>query len=496
MRHASETLHGRGRRRRRSGKPARPEEDQVEARPEPRTVVVPANWGPGRWRLWLFGLLAAGIVWLGYNIALTAFAVYYSANEPERALALRDDNPLALVTLAARDLDLGTAEGRVTARELARKALIAYPLDVRAIRVLALAADAEGDKDTARALMSAASARSRRDLAVDWWLAQDAMQSGDGPRAVQHVDNIMRTRTNVRDDMLPLLLHMLDIPATREPLADSLAKYPPWRAWFFQMLNPTFEYVARGAPLLFEELKTRRAPITESEFRGYMHLLLVNNRDPEAYEMWLRFMLPEERLENLGNVYNGDFAYPIVESPFDWRLTRSKQIAVNVRELGPGAPARRGVVVEFPGGRVTFKGVNQRLALPPGQYQLSGKVRADLITSRGLQWTVTCQKQGDKALGRSELFRGTIAWRDFTSAPFTVPDDCPGQMLTLSLAARVPAEQDIMGTAAFTNLTINRVDRLPDAAIEPAAPPAPGALANPDAQEDLPISDAPEQSAP
>ena len=103
---------------------------------------------------------------------------------------------------------------------------------------------------------------------------------------------------------------------------------------------------------------------------------------------------------------------------------------------------------------MNFKHVRQLLALPPGKYHLSGRVRLDdLRSERGLVWTLTCT-EGGRVLAETEPMSGHRGWSPF-GLDLVVPEQaCGGQWLTLRIPARIPAEQLIGGAAWFDDLQI------------------------------------------
>jgi hypothetical protein len=110
--------------------------------------------------------------------------------------------------------------------------------------------------------------------------------------------------------------------------------------------------------------------------------------------------------------------------------------------------------IAFSGDRIPFNHVKQMLALPPGPFRLTGRVRlADLRSERGQVWTVACVGKREP-LAQTEPMSGVRDWGDF-SLEFDIPDTgCGGQWLTLSVPARIPAEQRIGGVAWFDDMRI------------------------------------------
>src|SRR5262249_9687809 len=121
--------------------------------------------------------------------------------------------------------------------------------------------------------------------------------------------------------------------------------------------------------------------------------------------------------------------------------------------------------VVFSGTRVPYRNTAKLMVLPPGQYQLSGMVKAeDLETPRGMRWRIACISNPDMPITESDAFLGTFAWRSFAIA-FTTPDTgCPAQTLRLELDARVNLDQQVAGSFWSDSLAILRVDAITTAA--------------------------------
>ena len=55
--------------------------------------------------------------------------------------------------------------------------------------------------------------------------------------------------------------------------------------------------------------------------------------------------------------------------------------------------ASRRLLIEFGPGRVDFgSGLSELVLLPPGAYKLEGKYKSDLVSQRGLQWSVKLRR--------------------------------------------------------------------------------------------------------
>jgi hypothetical protein len=111
--------------------------------------------------------------------------------------------------------------------------------------------------------------------------------------------------------------------------------------------------------------------------------------------------------------------------------------------------------VQFSGTRVNFANVEQLMLLPAGRYRLSGRVKAELRSPRGLWWHISCASGSKTELGHTGLVVGNLPWSDF-AVEFDVPaDGCPAQILQLQLPARIPSEKQIDGQVWYQSLKID-----------------------------------------
>src|SRR5208283_420343 len=121
---------------------------------------------------------------------------------------------------------------------------------------------------------------------------------------------------------------------------------------------------------------------------------------------------------------------------FDWRIPAQEGVDVRVTPI-EGVSGQRALKVEFVNKLWEGPPVQQHLMLFPGRYRFEGRGRVDgLQTWLGIQWGLYCvpgNGAGAWQLARSDRFMGSSGWEGFGS-DFTVPGDCPVQVLRLELA--------------------------------------------------------------
>lgn len=401
-------------------------------------------------RVWPWLALAV-LAFAAWRVASLGLADHYAETQPERALFWRSHHPVALLRAAeAAARDPARAD---EAADLARRALHADPLDGRPYRVLAQLALARGDETHAAELFTVAARRAPRDLPAHLWLLDHHLRNGRVAQALPHLDTPLRVYPGLFGRFEPLLLELAGAAPLHAPLADTLASQPPWRAGFLRLVASKAGDIDAVAPL-FEAVRRTEGGLAANELGPWLDRLVREGRVGQAYLLWAA-NLPPERQTRLGNVFNGGFELEPEAAGFDWRFGRVAGARIS-RLGGPGVGGRVALRVAFEDRRVPFSHVRQMLALPPGEYELSLRARADsLRTERGLVWEISCVAGGGP-LASTPPLRGHGDWRTLAVA-FTVPEGCEGQWLALRLPARIPAEQRIGGRAWFDDLKIARV---------------------------------------
>ena len=396
-----------------------------------------------------FGGLA--FLYLGWNIVADTRAFRLALSEPELAIEWNASESLALELLAERNL--ASPEGRLDdARVWAERALVANPLDSRAISVLGQIAEKKGDHERADRMMRLAGERTWRDNSTQSWLFDRHVRRGEFSDALPHIDAVLRTNLDLQSQLLPVLASFTVKPPAFKALTDFLETAPPWRTWFLSELSARLADRARLVEL-FNALKVSAQPPTKDELQAYINRLVNDGSFDIAYETW-RETLPASMRGNISVPYNKDFEAAVDRMPFNWVVTQVAGADIQVVPSPDGGTARV-LRVEFSGARVNFANVRQVVLLPPGDYIFLGKVKTERLAGpRGLWWNILCAGKPPQSLAHTELAIGTAPWTDF-SINFTVPaTGCTGQVLQLELPARIPSEHLLEGQVWYQQLRI------------------------------------------
>ncbi len=469
-----------------------------------------------RWPRTIF-LAGLGVL-LIWQIVTRSFAAYLATEAPASALAVRPDEPTALVALADATLnprigaddekasrkELDDTEQRASAaadriggwsevalkaaasklplesgrevppaaaaasapvseedkalvRKRAEQALVQEPLNARALRILGQLADKAGDEVRTAKLMRAAANRSLGESVAVYWLMQNNFATGDYAQAVSYADMFLRKRPQLMVHAVPVLGRIAesDDKDGIAALKKILAQNPPWRAHFFSDL-PRGITDARTPLNLMLSLKDSAAPPSKGELGRYLRFLIQRKLYELAYYSWLQF-LPAYELGRIGYLANPGFETEPSGLPFDWVISQGAGVTVDIAAV-PGAADARALLLDLGPGRVDFGGVTQLLMLTPGTYRLEGRFKGESRGKRGLQWNIRCAGKRGPPLGEGPMFVGVaLVWKEF-GLTFTVPAaDCRAQDLRLILAARSASEQLVSGSVWYDDLRITRM---------------------------------------
>lgn len=401
-------------------------------------------------------LLAAcivGSVLAGWQIITTTMADSRVLSRPVEALRWRPDSAPALVALGERQLTQVTGEVDLAEVEaLGEAAVLASPLEQRALRLLALVADVRGEPQ-AGLLMTRAAERAPRDALAQLWLFERRMQAGEHAAAMINADFLMRARPDLRMHILPALFEIISSVEGPSHVIPYVASDPPWRRWFLQELGRA----ARPA-VVYEVLRSVASlgrGISADEIRPFLDRLISERQYELAHLTWIALRASPDA-SGLSYLANGGFELPISNLPFDWIRSdvRGATTEIVPREEADGARALR---VTFANTRVPYRHMASLLVLPPGDFVFAGRARSiDLDTERGLTWRIRCAEAESSLVGETARLKGNLDWHEF-SVHVTVPDfGCRAQWLRLELDARVASEQLVSGEVWYDDLSIAR----------------------------------------
>jgi hypothetical protein len=394
---------------------------------------------------------AVFLAWIGWHMIADTAALSLAGVSPETAIEWNPAQSVVLDQLAQQEMvkpdgDVGAAE------DWARRALRSRPIDDSALFWLAVIAEKKGEKKKAAELMRLAGERTWRNVGAQLWLFEDDSRRARFADALPHADAIIRALPEFQTQLFPPLAAFTTDPRGLRAVADFLVgDSPPWRSWFLASLSARL-YNKSHLDQLYALLRDSERPPSEPELNAYLRRLIKDGRFEFAHSVWREALPPAQRSDR-GLLFNGNFELPLGALPFNWvvRQVAGADVAV-VPSAGSGG---RALQVQFSGRRVDFANVEQLLLLPAGHYRLSGRVKAELRTPRGLWWHISCASSSKTELGHTGFVVGNLPWSDF-AVEFAVPaDGCPAQILQLQLPARIASEQQIDGQVWYQKLQID-----------------------------------------
>jgi hypothetical protein len=408
---------------------------------------------PGSARWSVFAAFAILAIW---RIAAVNLADHFGGDgaSPAAENPFGGQNPAALVAEARQIAD--SEPSRAIA--LLQRAVQADPTQGMSYALLGALWDKAGDEERARAAIQAAVTLSPTNVDVRLIAAGFEFARNHLVEALEHSSVALARRGSLRASMFPELLRIADEPANRAALSSLLAKPVEWWPAFVGFAADKGERLETVTALYsLSEASPMNVPQGPTLAAG-LRRLQREGLWLDARMAWLS-ALPVERLEGMGNVFNGGFEEPISGVGFDWISGKAGHVLVDTLPT-PGATGNRALNVVFRGPRVRFRHLSQYLMLEPGNYALRGRVRPDgLEANPGLAWAVSCVGSRERQIGATEHFSGRSAWRKF-EASFTVPaGDCAAQVLRLQLDGQVALDFEAKGPIWFDDMVIERVDR-------------------------------------
>lgn len=379
-----------------------------------------------------------------YLIARTAAA---GSGSPAVAAAVASMPPAdyrGLIKAVARAAQSPLFRPDVDMMALSRKAAAAAPTSYEPFFVAALAEDRAGRLGHAIQLMEESRRRRPGHAATRLELIVYYGKARRFDPLLEELDMALALNQEARRLILPELTKLIADPEGRAALARMLARNPAWRKEFHD--------AARGrkvrpeyALLLMKEVAALTGGRAGPERGLYLQSLLEAGQFVRARTIWSAGLAPAERAKD-GLLFDGAFNGSGAPPPFNWQFHDG-----DVGRAEPARePGRRHLDIVYYGGR-DFTLAEQTLALAPGRYRLSFRVRSEAgIKSGDLSWRVTCTALANPAVTLS--LAGATAKPASRSAGFVVPQACGSQRLLLvaqpgDLSAEVRAEISAMEIA-------------------------------------------------
>ena len=366
-------------------------------------------------------------------------AVHFGASDPDAAALLAAYDARAAVAAAQARVAKGAPIVSPEVRRLVAQALARDVTLTSAIEMRALQAEAERDPAREARLFALSSQISRRSLPTRLWLIQRSVDKGDVAGALDDFDIALRTSTAAPEVLFPVLARAADDPALAGPIARVLDRPVDWRLVFLHYAI-TEAHAGPGVAAVLMRMHDRRAIIEGRVDEALIGELVSEKAFRLARKVRLAFGPPADS----GPVSDPRFADPRQPYPFGWNLVDGGTAGAH-RARVDGRPALEYQASPGGGGAVAV----QLLTLPAGDYRLTvatAKPASDALSQPF--WTLTCGGGAGRQIGLVDEpgSAGAAAALDFT-----VPQDCAGQWLVLSL--RPSDEAELTGSVASVQVT-------------------------------------------
>lgn len=369
------------------------------------------------------------LLWIAIGVTLNFSA---GARHADFALAWW---PWGAEASAARAYELAQVEPQNRNREarlaeaeaLATRALRREPVNVVAARTLGFVAAQRGQETQADQWFRYAHALSRRDVPTEMWTIERSVERGDTREALDHYDHALRTSRAAGDILFPILQVAVEDPAVAGPLGDLLARRPDWGFAFLETAIPQMKNPAAIQTMIQRARLDARLP------REQWAVELVLNRlvQLKAYDTAISLLplvsgrpaLSRQLLED------GNFESEASISPFGWVLATDYSLGSfkTLDDRGNHVLTLRSSGGR--GGQVAY----QFIRLLPGAYTVSGVVGGSGSDRDGVpRLRVNCADsawywEGPLPQAGDQPVRFTL--------PFTVPERCAAQYLTVRMAS-------------------------------------------------------------
>lgn len=380
---------------------------------------------------WLkFVVFFSLIGFVGYQSAIHAIANIVWQQDPDFALRLVPDHPLALSLKAdVQFMESQRPTSLNIVENMARHSLEGQPLNPVAVRLLGYVADSRGDTQRARALLRLAHKISRRDFGTQLWLIEDAVARGDKRQALYHYDIAIRTTPASHQILFPTLIGALDDPEVRLGFSTYVRQAPDWLPGFLSEAINTSENPGNVADLL---VKAGPLP-AKPEYTGLSNNLLLRLATKSEFPAFRQYYLslPGSAIATLRSVALNKSTINLRYQAAGWQLFDNPVLGGAFSSADTAGRHRLSV---FAGSGERGELMRKYTFLQPGAYRFSASYKGKGGSAdASVRWEMSCLSA--KA-NRITWFSTTpVSDGQFsTIQAFSIGSDCPNQMLRFQVA--------------------------------------------------------------
>lgn len=321
--------------------------------------------------------------------------------KPEQAAALAADPEALEQFLEARRAPDSSALANEFPRisnELAALARLTYaadPLNVPALRTIALGQILHEDPERASRIMRLAARLSKRDEVTDLWLAQDYGRLGDVDNMLASFDHALRSSRRAREAAMGLVVGLTGATGSHIALGELLRQRPEWEIDFWREFSSNPVALANAAAfftnsgLSIEQMPepNRRTLYANLKREGYFDALYqLAARDPAAQA-------------GVNALAAGEFTTADEVNPLGWALRSHGDFAARVHETTgelqiDARPGSFGVAAD-------------RLVRLDGDYELTIRMVEPVPENANLELALVCLGTNESELAAISLQAGS-----------------------------------------------------------------------------------------
>lgn len=339
----------------------------------PTNVLAVARARYVAWAI-VLGALCYAIVRVGIGASMIG--------SPDVTLQIAPNNAAALVAASTRELNTLQRQRLTSATVLARRAYLREPISSGALRQLGAISSFNGDAEKARTLLQQSERLSKRDLTAQLILIEDAVNRGDVTAALRHYDIALRTSKRASAILFGPLSSATDDDALIKPLAQLLAKRPPWASFYLLQAASTSPSPRNMASLIIT-LQKSGFPVIPLALESLTGRLLQMRDYQTAWALFLTADPTAVRDKIRDPGFQNERRIGL---PFDWSFdvsgSASGDVVVDAKgnHMAFNAPVGTGGVV-----------ARQMMLLPPGFYELSTIVAENNVGNDSApMWRLRC----------------------------------------------------------------------------------------------------------
>ena len=369
----------------------------------------------------LVGALGVAIIG-GFLVFALAASGVSRANNPQLALMLFPSESVALAGQADQIFFSAPEKKSGAAQELALAAVREQSINPKAIRLLGFIAELNQQPTRAERLVTLSSRLSRREPGAQFWLIEHKARNGSTADTLRHYDALLRTQPASSAVLYPRLLNAIEDKDTRQNLALYMRLNRSWMASFLNFALANSSNVSALNDLIVENGGFPKTAFAQDQTKQLLARLTTEKKFAEAQVLYLS--LPSAKAERLLSAGFDRFDANAQFGALGWVIADTADAAFDVE---PAATAKRPMLSIRVAPVTTTMIATKLLYLPPGDYRFAAQLaRIDMTKNGTLLWQMRCATQNDPT-----VFWSVGALSKSVSSAFSVPADCPVQMLEI-----------------------------------------------------------------